>query len=62
MAKKETLTTQTPEQLRALLAGERGTLLQLRQDLIGKKLSDTTQIGRVRREIARILTALRQSK
>lgn len=59
---KENLTTQTPEQLRALLANQRGTLSRLRQELIGKKLSDTSQINQARKEVARILTALRQAK
>lgn len=58
---KEQLTNQTPEQLQALLVQERAKLAQYRQDLVGKKLSDTSQVNQVRREIARILTALRHS-
>lgn len=58
---KEKLTQQTPEQLRALLGEQRAKLGQLRQELVGKKLSNTSQIGQVRRHIAQILTMLRQS-
>ena len=54
--------TQTPDQLRALLADERGKMSSLQQELVGKKLSDTSQIRQVRKEIARILTALQQAK
>ena len=54
--------TQTSDQLRALLADERGKLLSLQQELVGKKLSDTSKIRQVRKEVARILTALQQAK
>ena len=62
MATKDINKTQSTEQLRGQLAELRGKLAQLRQELIGKRLSNTSQIKQVRREIARTLTALRQNQ
>lgn len=59
---KEPLHNQSAEQLRALLAEQRGRLAQLRQELVAKKLSDTSQILQVRKQIARVLTALGQNQ
>lgn len=59
---KTNLTTQTPEQLNALLAEQRGKLSQLHQELIGKRLSNTSQIRDVRRKIAQTLTALHKNQ
>lgn len=58
---KTPLHNQSRQELTTALAAERGKLAQLRQDLYGKRLSNTSQISQVRKEIARILTVLNKT-
>ncbi len=46
------------EELGAMLNDLRSKLTQLSFDLAEKKLKDTTQLGKTKRNIARILTAI----
>jgi ribosomal protein L29 len=59
---KNELKNQASDQLRASLNEQRTKLAQLREDLTLNKLSDTSQIAQVRKQIARTLTALRKAK
>ncbi len=47
-------------ELRQLAHELESKLLQLNFDLHDKKLKDVSQLGKVKRDIARVLTALRQ--
>jgi len=55
---KEKLDNLTPQELQRTLQIQRDKLAQLREELIGKRLKDTSEIGQARRKIARTLTAL----
>lgn len=49
----------SPETLREILAGMRKKLEELRFGGAGRKLKNVKEVGMIRRDIARILTALR---
>ena len=57
--KRENLTTKTAHELRQLLSETTAALAKLRFDLADKKLTRTSDIGKARRAIARIMTALK---
>lgn len=56
--KQRDLHNKTKEELTHLLSELRGKLLQNRFDLADKKLKDNSQVGKTRKDIARILTLL----
>jgi len=58
MAKKTTLTEKTPAELTKLLAEKREELRHLRFAAAGARPKDSNAPGKVRREIARVLTEL----
>ncbi len=58
MAKAKELRQKVKEELVMMIKENREKLRSLRFDLVGKKLKKTGEIGRVKREIARILTIL----
>ena len=60
--KRENLTTKTAHELRQMLAEANAGLAKLRFDLADKKLKRTSDIGKARRQAARILTALKTAK
>lgn len=60
--KQESLTTKTAAELHAMLAEAQQKIAQLRFDLADKKLKRTNELGLVRRQIARIHTALRTAR
>ncbi len=55
------LTGKTREELLVQLAELQGKFDQLRFDLTDKKVKDTSQFGKIKRDIARIRTALQAS-
>lgn len=57
--KKEDLTTKSAAELRAELARRQDELAKLRFDLADKKLKRTSDVGKARLAIARLLTALK---
>lgn len=57
--KKNDLTTHNATELHRMLAEARAKMAQLRFDLADKKLKRTSDILATRRQIARILTALK---
>jgi ribosomal protein L29 len=59
--KRESLTIKTADELRQMLAESRIALAKLRFDLADKKLQRTSDIGKTRRTIARIMTALKHT-
>ena len=50
----------TKEELSAQLQELREKLVQLKFSLAGNKLKDLSQIGKTKRDVARIMTALRK--
>ncbi|KKR07327.1 MAG: 50S ribosomal protein L29 [Parcubacteria group bacterium GW2011_GWC1_39_29] len=50
------------QELRKMLDDLKAKLMQLSFDLADKKLKDTSQIGKAKKEIARILTELKLKK
>ncbi len=56
--KAKELRQKTDKELELMLKESREKIRSLRFDLVGKKLKKTGEIGRVKREIARILTIL----
>ncbi len=56
--KQRELHNKTKTELAHLLSELRGKLLQFRFDLADKKLKDTSQVSKTRRDIARVLTLL----
>lgn len=60
--KTNDLTTHSTTELHAMLAAARAKMAQLQFDLADKKLKRTSDLGATRRQIARILTALKSSK
>jgi ribosomal protein L29 len=50
------------QELRKMLDDLKARLMQLSFDLADKKLKDTSQIGKAKKEIARILTELKLKK
>ena len=61
MAKKE-MTTQTATQLTGALNELRAKLAQMQENRTLGRLKNTAEIGQVRKDIARTLTALRNVK
>ncbi|HXV26721.1 MAG TPA: 50S ribosomal protein L29 [Candidatus Paceibacterota bacterium] len=57
MAKKENYNDLSRERLTQLEQEQRIKIVQLREQMVGKKVKNTSQIGREKRELARILTA-----
>ena len=57
MAKNE-YKTMGPDELRAQLAQQQAALAKLRFDLADRKLKKTSDLPKIRRTIARIMTAL----
>lgn len=62
MAKKTDYKTNTPEELRKIADGKREELRTLRFHVAGSKNRDVKQASKLRREIARALTALNAKK
>jgi len=60
--KKNELTNQSAAELQHQLAEARAKLSQLRFDLADKKLKRTSDVEITRRQIARLMTALRNAK
>jgi len=58
--KAKELKQKTKEELAMIIKENREKLRSLRFDLAGKKLKKTDEIGKVKREIAQILTILKQ--
>lgn len=61
MAKND-YTMKSAAELHIAIEAERAKLAQFRFDLADKKLKRTTDIGKAKRAIARMLTVLRQSE
>ncbi|OGH23568.1 MAG: 50S ribosomal protein L29 [Candidatus Levybacteria bacterium RIFCSPLOWO2_01_FULL_38_13] len=59
---KKELFLKTKEELKALLKDARNDLFNLRQDLFQKKLKNLRAVFLKRKEIAQILTALREKE
>ena len=59
--RKQDFTGKTKEELMAVLRELREKMDGFRFSLAEKKLKDVTQIGKVKRDIARLLTALRNT-
>ena len=59
--RKQDFTGKTKEELMAVLRELREKMDGFRFSLAEKKLKDVTQIGKTKREIARLLTALRNT-
>ncbi|MBI4128519.1 MAG: 50S ribosomal protein L29 [Parcubacteria group bacterium] len=57
--RRDTFSTRTSEAARALLKEKQARLQELRFERRTGKLKDVTEIGRVKKEIARLLTHLR---
>ena len=55
-------TNKTREELVGMFKDHRAKLLKLKFDLNEKKLKDVSQIKKIKKDIARILTALKQLK
>ena len=55
-------TMKSAAELRILIDAERAKLAQFRFDLADKKLKRTTDIGKAKRAVARMLTVLRTAK
>lgn len=53
------LKNKSHNELGQMLAELRGKLLQLRFDHMEKKLKDFSQLGKIKREIAQVLTAMK---
>lgn len=62
MAKKQDYTAKEIKELTTLLAEKREELRKLRFEAAGARPKDTNAPGKVRREIARIMTALGSKK
>lgn len=58
MAKKITFTSKTSEELKKLLAEKREELRKLRFEAAGARPKDSNAPSKVRKDIARIMTAL----
>jgi large subunit ribosomal protein L29 len=56
--KQRDINNKTTAELEHLLEELRAKMLQMRFDLADKKLKDTSQVQKARRDIARIMTAL----
>jgi large subunit ribosomal protein L29 len=52
----------TDEQIRTELSKQRGRLLALRTQRVTEKVEDNSQFGKVRRDIARLLTEQHRRK
>lgn len=52
----------TVDQLAALLKEQRMKLAQMHEDVLMNKLKNTSEIKHVRRQVARVLTALQNVK
>lgn len=59
--KAKELRQKTKEELAMMLKEDREKLRSLRFDLVAKKLKKTDEIGKAKREIAQILTILRNN-
>lgn len=55
-------TNKTGEELASMFQDQRTKLLKLKFDLNEKRLKDVSQIKKTKKDIARILTALKNSK
>jgi len=62
MAKQTDFQTMTVDQLAALLKEQRMKLAQMHEDVLMNKLKNSSEIKQVRRQIARVLTALQNVK
>ena len=62
MAKKLDVKNKSTSELNSLLGELKAKLVNLNFDLNEKKLKDATQIGKTKRNIARILTELNTSE
>ena len=62
MAKKLDIKNKSVSELNSLLNELKAKLVNLNFDLNEKKLKDTTQIGKAKRNIARILTEINAQK
>ena len=62
MAKKLNYNTNTPEELAKIVLGKREELRVLRFNVAGSKNRDVKQAMKLRKEIARALTALNAKK
>ena len=62
MAKKVDYKTNTPEELHKIVADKREELRALRFNVAGSKNRDVKQAGKLRKQIARALTALNTKK
>ena len=62
MAKKLDIKNKSVSELNSLLGELKSKLVNLNFDLNEKKLKDTTQIGKAKRNIARILTEINAQK
>lgn len=62
MAKQTDFQTMTIDQLAALLKEQRMKLAQMHEDVLMNKLKNTSEIKHVRRQVARVLTALQNVK
>ena len=58
--KTKELRQKTKKELELLLAGNRDRLQKLKFDLSNKKLKNTNELSLIRREIAALLTLLRE--
>ncbi len=61
MSKNIDLQNKTKEEMSAMLKDLRAKLLQFNFELGEKRLKDFSQVGKTKREIARILTILKQN-
>jgi len=61
MSKKIDLQNKTKEELGMMLKDLKAKLLQFNFELGEKRLKDFSQVGKTKREIARILTTLKQN-
>lgn len=62
MTKIKELRDKPVDQLQAMLKERRRHLFDLRSQSVTEKLEDPTQLGKTRREIAKIMTILRQQE
>jgi large subunit ribosomal protein L29 len=60
MSKIKEIRDRGTEELRAELADKKKHLFDLRTQAVTEKLEDPSQLGKTKRDIARILTVLRQ--
>jgi ribosomal protein L29 len=60
--KKNDITSKSAAELKHELEELRTKLAQLQFDLADKKLKQTSELGKARRQIARVMTALKTAK